>query len=191
MTDSVMDNGKKRVFILEDDRDLAESLALEFEDVGVSADVLHDVEALTTYIETQRPDWAVIDLRLNGSYGLIGLQALLEVVPDCFAVVLTGYGTVSVAVEAMKIGARDFLTKPIRFEQLLTVLKGDDAAPLRPTAPLTDQADLDRQSLARNEQEYIAYVLNRCNGNISQAADWLGIHRQSLQRKLKKYPPNR
>ncbi len=45
-------------------------------------------------------------------------------------------------------------------------------------------------SLARNEWEYIEYVLVRCDGNITRAAKELGIHRQSLQRKLRKYPPN-
>ncbi|CAM2007578.1 response regulator transcription factor [Acanthopleuribacter pedis] len=177
----------QRVLLLEDDQNLAETLALEFEDVGILADILPNETGLSDYLTQHQPDWAVIDLRLDGGYGLTALKTLLAAVPDCFAVVLTGYGTVTAAVEAMKLGARDFLTKPIRFENLLAVLQQAQPVPARPDP---DQADLNRQSLARNEQEYIAYVLNRCNGNISQAAAWLGIHRQSLQRKLKKYPPH-
>lgn len=176
----------KHVLLLEDDRDLAETLALEFRDLGFRADIRDNEEGLAAYLADCQPDWAVIDLRLNGSYGLNALRLLLEQAPDCYAVVLTGYGTVAAAVEAMKIGARDFLTKPIRFDQLLAVLQKRDAVAAPPEVTESDPV---RQSLARNEQEYIAYVLNRCNGNVSQAAAWLGIHRQSLQRKLKKYPP--
>ncbi|QTD54380.1 hypothetical protein J3U87_04515 [Sulfidibacter corallicola] len=96
----------------------------------------------------------------------------------------------------MKVGARDFLTKPVSMERLTEVLLGspEEGPPAKTLEPLEDR-DIDdlavRTSLARNEHEYIEYVLNRCNGNISKAADWLGIHRQSLQRKLKKFPPRR
>jgi len=124
----------------------------------------------------------VIDLRLGGERGLEVLQDLVERLPGIRCLVLTGYASVVTAVEAMKLGAHHYLTKPCdpdAIEQAFSNERGD------PSVMVPEQPP----SLARHEREYIEYVLAATGGNISEAARRLGLHRQSLQRKLRKYPP--
>ena len=97
---------------------------------------------------------------------------------------LTGYGSIATAVEAMRLGAVHYLTKPADADQILSALyRGSD-----PEAPPLGGEPL---SLARAEWEHINHVLVSVSGNISEAARRLGLHRRSLQRKLAKYPPAR
>jgi two-component system response regulator RegA len=93
-------------------------------------------------------------------------------------VVLTGYGSISTAVEAIKRGAVNYLTKPVSLERLEKALWVD-------LPPGEEDPDEPIESLERHEREYLEYVLARCGGNISKAARWLNLHRQSLQRKLR------
>jgi two-component system response regulator RegA len=97
-------------------------------------------------------------------------------------VVLTGYGSIATAVESVKLGATGYLTKPVDADQILGAFDGKD--PSRTAGP----AEYRVPSLARVEWEHIQRVLADCNGNLSQAARLLGIHRRSLQRKLSKDP---
>jgi two-component system response regulator RegA len=97
--------------------------------------------------------------------------------------VLTGYGSIATAVEAVRRGAIDYLNKPVDTEQILAVFDREHAA-----ATATDVTEA-KPSLARVEWEHIQRVLSDCGGNISEAARQLGIHRRSLQRKLSKLPP--
>ena len=133
--------------------------------------------------------YALVDLRLNQDSGLECLKRIKDLRPDVRVVLFTGYGTISTAVEAMKFRAANYLSKPVSIDQVVDSLldvideESDDEEKLELKA--------ERASLARKESEYIEYVLAKCNGNITHAADWLGIRRQSLQRKLKKFPPNR
>jgi two-component system response regulator RegA len=131
-----------------------------------------------------KPQFAVVDLRLEGERGLEVLKDLVERLPGIRAVVLTGYGSIATAVEAIKIGAVHYLTKPCEPESI----EGASTA-WRATRPWPSPTR--RPSLARHEREYIEYVLAATGGNISEAARRLGLHRQSLQRKLRKYPPRR
>ena len=103
--------------------------------------------------------------------------------PTTRIVVLTGYGSIATAVQATKLGARQYLTKPVDIDELERALLADDDA--EGQVPIPEEF----QSLDRHEREYIEYVLAECGGNISQAARRLGLHRQSLQRKLRKYTP--
>jgi two-component system response regulator RegA len=100
--------------------------------------------------------------------------------------VLTGYGSIPTAISAMKKGADHYLSKPADADQILSVYETLRSAPgdLR-EAPETVP------TLARVEWEHMQRVISDCDGNISQAARLLGIHRRSLQRKLEKYPPPR
>lgn len=174
-----------KLLIVEDDRAFAETLKLEFEELGAEVRLAECPETVAAVLSSWQADTAVIDLRLQGHDGLAVLTQVLEACPGCRAVVLTGYGSVATAVEAMKRGAFDYLTKPVSMAQLVATLEKD--LPETPAVPRDWEPE--RESLARHEHEYIAYVLTRCDGNISKAARWLGIHRQSLQRKLRKYPP--
>jgi two-component system response regulator RegA len=126
------------------------------------------------------PDRAVVDLRMPGGSGLDLVSALIGIDPEIQIVVLTGYGSIATAVDATRRGAIDYLTKPADADQILAAFeKANAAAPAQGSVP----------SLARVEWEHIQRILNDCDGNISQAARVLGIHRRSLQRKLSKYPP--
>ena len=94
-------------------------------------------------------------------------------------VVLTGYGTIGTAVEAIRLGAINYLNKPADADEVEAALLGT-----RPPPPVHEVPSLDRQ-----EWEYLNKILADCNGNISEAARRLKMHRRTLQRKLQKHPP--
>jgi two-component system response regulator RegA len=177
--------GPKRLLIVDDDHDFRTSMALEFTDRGYQVHTAADSREALGLAALHRPQFAAIDLRLGGERGLELLQEMMVRLPEVVAVVLTGYGSVATAVEAVKLGARHYLTKPVDPDQI-------EAAFARPEKgdPTVEVAALP-QSLAKHEREYIEYVLASTGGNISEAARRLGLHRQSLQRKLRKYPPRR
>lgn len=127
------------------------------------------------------PERAIVDMRMPGMSGLDLINELARIDPDIDIIVLTGYGSIATAVEAVRRGARDYLTKPVDTEQILQTFERDvDAGGQVPDST---------PSLARVEWEHIQRILADCGGNISQAARKLGIHRRSLQRKLGKLPP--
>jgi two-component system response regulator RegA len=129
------------------------------------------------------PERAIVDLRLGEEDGLALVAALVERLPAIEIVVLTGYGSIAAAVEAVRLGASNMLQKPADVDMILAAFdKG--AQP-----PLSEAPVYEPPSLARAEWEHIQRVLADCGGNISEAARRLGIHRRTLQRKLQKYPP--
>lgn len=129
-------------------------------------------------------DRAVVDLRMPGPNGLAVIQDLLALHPACEILVLTGYGSIATAVEAMRLGARDYLTKPSNADRILAAF---DSEPV----PVGEEVAFETPSLARMEREHIERVLQECNGNVSKAARVLGMHRRTLQYKLAKFPVNR
>jgi len=138
--------------------------------------------------ESQTPDLAIVDLRLPGMPGLEIVQRLRGLSETTTIIVLTGYGSIPVALSAVRVGADDLLTKPADADQIMAAYRKivrelGDAEP--------DLKEPETPSLARVEWEHINRVLDDCNGNISQAAKLLGLHRRSLQRKLSKYPPRK
>ena len=132
----------------------------------------------------RRPERAVVDLRMPGLSGLELLRDLLAGNPEIRVVMLTGYGSIDTAVEAMRLGAAGYVSKPADADEVLAAFERSDRPPLSGTQP----GPL-APSLARAEWEHINRVLGDCGGNISEAARRLGLHRRSLQRKLQKYPP--
>lgn len=129
---------------------------------------------------------AVIDLRMPATDGLQLVRTLRQVQPNLAILMLTGYGSIATAVEAMRLGACNYLTKPATVDEILEVFKSVEA-PLGSPGAAPDETP----SLARVEWEHLQRVLQDCQGNISQAARQLGIHRRSLQRKLGKNPVTR
>jgi two-component system response regulator RegA len=167
---------KKTVLILEDDVRLANSLKLDFEDHGYCVLTFNHVCDIP---DDKNITHAVIDLRLSG--GDFGLDAVVKIKtcsPQAKIIVLSGYGSITTAVEAVKRGALDYLTKPASFNEIEKALNGERTS---------KEIDFKRRSLSEVEHEYIDFVLTKNEGNISQTAKDLGLHRQSLQRKLKKY----
>ncbi len=158
------------------------SLVLEFKDRGIDVSGFHrfnDIAESTINEATH----AIVDLRLKGENGLNILVNLRETNPDLKMVMLTGFGTISTAVEAMRLGAINYLSKPVSFDVLLHTLQNAKSEDI-----VLSESEM---TLAEKEREYIEYVLVKCEGNISKAAKILGLHRQSLQRMLKKYPFHR
>ncbi len=177
-------SAEKTLLIVDDDDAFREAMELEFGDRGYKVVSAPDHPTALGLAAVHRPQFAVIDLRLVSERGLDVLKDLVERLPGLRAVVLTGYGSIPTAVEAMKLGAQHYLTKPVDPDVLEDALHRDSGDPsvAVPDAP---------PSLARHEREYIEYVLAATGGNISEAARRLGLHRQSLQRKLRKYPPRK
>ena len=136
-----------------------------------------------------RPQWALVDLRMPGMNGLELVKVLHGLDEEMQIVVLTGYGTIATAVEAVRAGAADYLTKPVDTDQILAAFDKAEMSGETDDVYLTASPDSQTPSLARVEWDYIHRVLSDCGGNISQAARKLGIHRRSLQRKLQKLPP--
>jgi len=167
---------KRHLLILEDDIRLARSLKRDFEDHDYDVTIANRIADIP---KDQNFSHAVIDLRLSGGdFGLDVIDELKRKATEIKVVVLSGYGSITTAVEAVKRGAIDYLTKPASFSQIEQALNGKRVTP---------DADFKRRSLSEVEHEYIDFILTKNEGNISKTAKDLGLHRQSLQRKLKKY----
>ena len=174
-----------RILIAEDDLNFRETLELEYQEKGydvTSVGSLKEFEQLKDKLFHQ----AVLDLKLGTDSGLQLLAKLQEHCPEVRAIILTGYGSFATAVRAIKMGAVNYLPKPAMFRDIEAAFGAMKSRSVNDLSP----ADIaEAPSLARHEREYIEYILNLCGGNISHAARQLGIHRQSLQRKLRKYTP--
>jgi two-component system response regulator RegA len=171
-----------KVLIVEDDFNFARMLQIEFEEAGDSAKVLNDPELVLS--EEEDYSHILLDLRLESKSSINYISEIRSKYPEAKIFILTGFGSISTTVEAIKLGADDYLTKPISFDVLRPTLLGEKDR-------ITETIAEEGLSLDRNEREYIEFVLQKCGGNITKAAKTLGIHRQSLQRKLKKYTPNK
>ncbi len=167
---------EKKLLLLEDDRRFRHALAEDFKERGylvTEAGSLKELENIDF-------DYAAIDLRLLGESGLEAIPELKKQSPGCRIVILSGYGSVASAVEAVKLGALNYLHKPASCELIEAAFKDR----LKNDGSRTFQVS----PLDQHEHEYIEFVLSQNRGNITKTAKQLGLHRQSLQRKLKKYP---
>ena len=174
--------------ILVDDEDrFRERLARAFSNRGYVVFEAADVDQALEMIKSNNPDWALIDLRMPGKSGLDLIREAKEFLPFLKIVVLTGYGSIATATEAIKLGAHYYLPKPADVDDILNAFERD--SDLHDDAD--EQAEFEVPSLARAEWEHIQRVLNDCDNNITAAAQKLGIHRRTLQRKLYKYAPKK
>lgn len=169
----------RRTLLLVDDDDafrsrLAKALAARGFDVRQAA----DGETALRLASEESPELATVDLRMPGLSGLDVVRALHALDATTRIVVLTGYGSIATAVEAMRQGAADYVTKPADADQIEAALAGTPQITSETVAP----------SLARVEWEHIQRVMQDTGNNVSQAARILGLHRRSLQRKLGKDP---
>lgn len=172
-----------KILIIDDDEVFRETLIVHFADLHIEAVGSSSFKNLSL-VDLSSYSHAVVDLRIAQENGLDVIQSLKSLHTEMKIVMLTGYGSIATAVEAIKLGAHQYLTKPISFDVLIDTLF-DHPADL---ASENDR-DVKELTLAEKEREYIEFILNRHQGNISQAAKVLGLHRQSLQRMLKKYSP--
>jgi two-component system response regulator RegA len=176
---------QKRLLILDDDPSFRKALELEFGERGYEVTQAHSVGAAYTLLENgQVFDFAILDLRIKSELSLDFLKELTSRNQFCRAVVLTGYLSTATTVQAIKNGAVNYLLKPTSVELIEQALWLEDVN----TDFNFETSDAQSMTLARYEFELIEFVLSQCGGNITHAAQRLGLHRQSLQRKIKKGP---
>ena len=176
----------KSIILVDDEDHFRERLARAFTKRGYTVFQAANVDNALNEIKENRPDWALVDLKMPEKSGLDLIREAKEFMPTLKIVVLTGYGSIATATEAIKLGAYYYLPKPADVDDILTAFERDDDLPVE-----SDQADFEVPSLARAEWEHIQRVLNDCDNNITAAAHKLGIHRRTLQRKLYKYAPRK
>jgi two-component system response regulator RegA len=175
---------KTSALLLVDDSDVFRGrLAKALRERGLEVATAANVDEALDVLKTRRFDRAVLDLKMPGRSGLALLRLVREHDPSVRVVVLTGFGSVATAVEAMRLGAVNFVSKPADADEVLAAFDVDKVV------ESSVEPEMEVQSLARAEWEHIQRVLTECGGNISEAARRLGIHRRSLQRKLQKLAP--
>jgi two-component system, response regulator RegA len=177
-------NERALMLVVEDDEPLRARLVRAFEQRGFEVRAAATADAAKALVREETPELVVLDLRVGDDNGLDLIPVLKDADPATRIVVLTGYGSIATALEAVRRGATHYLTKPADADEIL-------AAFTRDTSGAPNTASLQPMSLDRVEWEHINRVLVECGGNISEAARVLGLHRRSLQRKLAKYPVSR
>lgn len=170
------------ILLVDDDELLRERLARAFRDRGYPTTTAAGHEEALLRFDEDPTDLAVLDLRLGQDSGLHLLAVLKERAPDLSVVMLSGYGSLPNAVDAVRLGASDFVAKPATADAVLAAFAREIGE-----AGATYEAP----SLEWTEWEHLQRVLSECGGNISQAARRLRMHRRTLQRKLQKFPPRR
>jgi len=147
---------------------------------GFAVTVAHSVEDAIPLAKSNPPEFAVVDLKMGGAPGLALVKVLHELDPNTRIVVLTGYASIATAVEAIKLGATQYLAKPANADEIVAAFSHapDSNAPLK--AQPTQIENL--------EWEHIQRVLREHDDNISATARALNMHRRTLQRKLAKPP---
>jgi len=172
------------LLLVDDDEVFCQVLSRALERRGYAVHCAHDVERALTLLGALpggAPACAVVDLQMPGGSGLALIPSLIEANPQMRIVVLTGYASIATAVEAIKLGATHYLAKPADADEIVAAFGRDGGSPGVSPA----QRPMSVQRLA---WEHIQKVLAECDGNISEAARRLKMHRRTLQRKLRKRP---
>jgi two-component system response regulator RegA len=173
--------GDRSLLIVEDDKSFLQRLARAMEGRGFTVTTAESVADGLTQLETTSPAFAVVDMRLEDGNGLDVISALKRRRPDARAIILTGYGNIATAVNAVKLGAVDYLSKPVDADDVvaaLLALEGRKAEP--PENPM---------SADRVRWEHIQRIYELCGRNVSETARRLNMHRRTLQRILAKRAP--
>eukprot|EP00439_Symbiodinium_sp_Y106_P088235 s1_g771.t1 len=186
MTDEANDANEatqeeRSLLLVDDDAPFLGRLARAMESRGFAVSQAGTVKEGVRLAQEVKPDYAVVDLRLDDGSGLEVVSALHTVKEDARVIVLTGYGNIATAVEAVKLGAVDYLSKPADaddVEAALLAQPGEKAPP--PENPM---------SADRVRWEHIQRVYELCNRNVSETARRLNMHRRTLQRILAKRAP--
>ena len=174
----------RSVLIVDDEENFRTRLERAFHDRGYETRASASVDEAMRMAQADSPEFAVVDLRVGRDSGLTLVRQLHAHDPTTRIVMLTGYGSIATALDAVRSGAVHYLTKPAAMEEIIAAFDHDG----RPAAEPPPHAV---PSLDRVEHEHIERVLADCGGNVTHAAELLGIHRRSLQRKLAKFPSRR
>lgn len=183
------DNDKPTLLLVDDDETCRSAMGRAFERRGYEVASAGSVPAALQVLTSFVPEFAVVDLRMPGPSGLSLVRRLREVDPNTRIVMLTGYASVATAVEAIKLGAIDYLIKPVNVDDVESALtSGMDGPPKAKNGGNDATAVI---SVDRLAWEHIQRTLTQNGGNVSATARALGMHRRTLQRKLIKHPARR
>ena len=171
----------KRLLLVDDDAPWLHRLARAMEQRDFEVFTADSVAAAVALARQHKPPFAVVDLRLNDGNGLDVVEVLREVREDTRIVMVTGYGNIATAVAAVKIGAVDYLSKPVDADAIeAALLAVGNEKPAPPERPM---------SADRVRWEHIQRVYELCDRNVSETARRLNMHRRTLQRILAKRSP--
>lgn len=170
-----------QLLIVEDDPALSEVLCRAFERRGYQVHAAMDVATACLAAHTVASDYAIVDLKLPDGSGLKVVEALADAQPECRTVVMTGYASIATAIEAIKLGATHYLSKPASIAEI-------EAAFERTEGDAEAEPAEGPMSVDAVEWEHIHRVLAEHAGNVSATARALGMHRRTLQRKLTRPP---
>jgi len=173
--------GQSRLLLVDDDEILCSVLSRALQRKGFRVAVVHDHHAALAAAAEHPPEFAIVDLKFPDGSGLSLVEQLISLHKHMRIVVLTGYASIATAIEAVKLGAHYYLTKPANADDIVEALHRDLVAT---SAPIREKP----LSVNRLEWEHINRVLTGNKGNISATARLLGMHRRTLQRKLSKHP---
>jgi two-component system, response regulator RegA len=171
------------ILIVDDDETLRERLAQAFRARGLDAKTAGSYDDARSLAAHDPPELAVVDLRMPGPSGLELIRELKAIDPETKIVVLTAYGSIATTIDAMKLGAVYYLQKPADADDVLAAFQRGGGPALGTTL------EFSAPSLERVRWEHINLILADCDGNVSEAARRLKLHRRTLQRILQKYPP--
>ena len=172
---------ERSLLIVEDDKSFLQRLARAMETRGFAVTTAESVADGLLQVEKAAPAFAVVDMRLGDGNGLDVICAMKKRRPEARAIILTGYGNIATAVNAVKLGAVDYLAKPVDADDVaaaLLAIDGKSADP--PENPM---------SADRVRWEHIQRVFEQCDRNVSETARRLKMHRRTLQRILSKHAP--
>ena len=173
--------GDRSLLIVEDDKSFLQRLARAMEGRGFAVTTAESVADGLTQLETTSPAFAVVDMRLEDGNGLDVISALKRRRPDARAIILTGYGNIATAVNAVKLGAVDYLSKPVDADDVVAALLALDGRKAEPPE--------NPMSADRVRWEHIQRIYELCGRNVSETARRLNMHRRTLQRILAKRAP--
>jgi two-component system response regulator RegA len=168
------------LLLVDDDATFCRVLSAALTKRGFCVSTAHSVEQAIPMAEANPPEFAVVDLKMGGAPGLTLVKVLHELDPNTRIIVLTGYASISTAVEAIKLGATQYLSKPANADEIVAAF---DHTPDGDT-PI----ELQHTQIEHLEWEHIQRVLLEQDNNISATARALNMHRRTLQRKLNKPP---
>ena len=175
------EHADRSLLIVEDDKPFLERLSRAMESRGFTVTSCDSVADGLAEIVKSAPAFAVVDLRLGDGNGLDVVSALKRRRPDARAIVLTGYGNIATAVNAVKLGAIDYLAKPADADDVIAALLAvEGRKPEPPEYPM---------SADRVRWEHIQRIYELCGRNVSETARQLNMHRRTLQRILAKRAP--
>ncbi len=171
----------RSLLIVEDDKSFLQRLARAMEGRGFTVTTAESVADGLSQLETSSPAFAVVDMRLEDGNGLDVISALKRRRPDARAIILTGYGNIATAVNAVKLGAVDYLSKPVDADDVVAALLALDGRKAEPPE--------NPMSADRVRWEHIQRIYELCGRNVSETARRLNMHRRTLQRILAKRAP--